>query len=1311
MALVQKCPACGALIPEGTPERVCPQCALSGALRLSSHTGDAGETGAASPQLPVRDFGDYELLEEVGRGGMGVVYKARQRRLDRLVAVKLLLHGRWSEPAFARRFRLEAEAAARLEHPNIVTVHEFGEHDGQPYYTMRFVEGRSLDRELAGEPMPARRAAQLVTTIARAVHFAHQHGVLHRDLKPHNVLIDAAGRPHLTDFGLAKLLEHESGQTQTETVLGSPSFMAPEQAGPGKAAVTTAVDVYSLGAMLFMLLTGRAPFTGATPMETIRHVIEDAPPPLRKISSLVPPDLETVCLKCLQKEPARRYGSAEALADDLEHWLHHEPIAARPPTRLYRTTKFVRRHRIGVAAASAIVLSLCAGLIVSANSLSRERTAHARAVASERAEATLRRQAEQAREAETVRSSRTARDLAERLLAEGRSAEGLAWLVHAARKNPGDRTIAPRLASVLAARNFWLPAGPPLTFPSRVANVHHVEAGRKVAVYCDDGTVGFIDLATGVRTQTRLPAGLKTPGVVLAGRVTIVRGDDDVIRVLDPASGRVEREFRFGQKIAEIDAANKEAPVLFAVLEDRSVVVADTRAGRPMRMPRRNPVGRPTRLTPDGRWLLRPGARPEEGEIWDVASGELHARALLPGAARWADLSPDGARLVAVYQVDSTRSAFLVYSVPNLEPLIEPGELIEPEFHGGAGISIGFSPDGRWFSIVSQSGQQFFESATGARVGPFVKAGTLSRQLLSDREKWAALPGGPYPETVTPLIVRVDDRWCRVTATPLDARVGLTVCDLITGQPIYPPLTHAGGIVDASVSEDGSTLIGLGMDGCAILWDLRTGRRAAEPTLLERGLDCAVAIAPDGRELVIGRADGTVQRMRTGPGPARPLVLTRRSLPNLPAPFLPAGPTHLLWLQTNRAVALDVASGQETAGGFAYPEPIRGGNLVIRSDRKFAVAQTLSGTWQVWELGEHGVTRTIPLEDAPRGPAWIDFSARADLVAVIGRERPESPRIWTLATGKPVGEALTQATAVLARNRGAECFSPDGRSFACGATDGGITIWEVATSQRLVTISPPRIAASRDLEFSPDGALIAAGNTLNSAGLWKVANGQLVAEIAYANSLRFSPQGDHLLVLRGDSAQICDGHTGATISEPMVHPGVSVLSARFSPDGRRVVSGATDSTARIWNAATGLPLSEPLMHGSRVTGCAFSSDGRFVRTEGGGRFLVWSVPPDAGDAPAPAWLLALATICAQKKINDNGQCGDAPEVTGQIDDVRRALAALPDDAPFAEWGRWILNDRADRPIAPGFKITAAEADELERRLRAGTAFNAAEASP
>src|SRR5207253_7603281 len=289
------------------------------------------------------ELGDYELLEEVGRGGQGVVFRARQKSLNRTVALKVISLGQWASKAHLKRFRLEAEAAGRLEHTGIVPINEVGERDGSCYFSMKFIEGGQLDEVARRTPMPIRQAVELIAKIARTVHYAHEHGILHRDIKPGNILLDAKGEPHLTDFGLARLVESESSVTHTLDVLGTPSYMAPEQAVGNNAAVSNATDVYGLGAVLYQLLTGHPPFAGGTTYETIKLLEDTEPRPPRLLNPKVDRDLSTICLKCLEKDPKRRYASAFALAEDLEHWLKHEPILARHTGIVARGKKWVRR--------------------------------------------------------------------------------------------------------------------------------------------------------------------------------------------------------------------------------------------------------------------------------------------------------------------------------------------------------------------------------------------------------------------------------------------------------------------------------------------------------------------------------------------------------------------------------------------------------------------------------------------------------------------------------------------------------------------------------------------------------------------------------------------------------------------------------------------------------------------------------------------------------------------------------------------------------------------------------------------------------
>src|SRR5947199_2077822 len=317
------CAECGATVFADAPQGVCSVCLFrTGLASLDSKDDEAFEPSVARM---LKDFGDYELLEEIGRGGQGVVYRARQKSLNRIVALKVIGLAHWATEAHVKRFRLEAEAAASLEHPGIVPIHEVGERGGACYFSMGLVEGGRLDAVAKREPIPLRHAAELIAKLARTVSYAHEHGVLHRDIKPGNILLDAKGEPHLTDFGLARLVETESTVTRTLEVLGTPSYMAPEQAAGKNTKLTNAADVYGLGAVLYKLLTGHPPFAGGTTYETIKLLLDTEPRAPRQLNPKLHRELSTICLKCLEKDPHRRYSSAFALAEDLERWLKYEP--------------------------------------------------------------------------------------------------------------------------------------------------------------------------------------------------------------------------------------------------------------------------------------------------------------------------------------------------------------------------------------------------------------------------------------------------------------------------------------------------------------------------------------------------------------------------------------------------------------------------------------------------------------------------------------------------------------------------------------------------------------------------------------------------------------------------------------------------------------------------------------------------------------------------------------------------------------------------------------------------------------------------
>ncbi|HEY5915581.1 MAG TPA: serine/threonine-protein kinase [Verrucomicrobiae bacterium] len=349
MSAIIQCSKCGAQLGAGRLGERCPACVLRLGLEVDTGAEDLSEVATAPGLGKLRSLGDYDLLEEIAHGGMGVVYRAWQRSLNRQVAVKMVRSEHLARPEEIRRFRREAAAAASLRHPHIVAIHEAGEFEGQHFYSMDFVEGRSLAEVLKEHALPARQAAAYVRTIAEAIQYAHEQGILHRDLKPSNILIDSDDVPRVADFGLAKVLQGEAEVTVTGQVMGSPSYMAPEQAAGRSREVDARTDVYALGAILYELLSGRPPFKAETSLETLKQVVDNEPAAPRLLNPGLPRDLETICLKCLEKQPEHRYASAQLLAEELGRFLRREPILARPTGATGRLWRWCRRQPVRAA--------------------------------------------------------------------------------------------------------------------------------------------------------------------------------------------------------------------------------------------------------------------------------------------------------------------------------------------------------------------------------------------------------------------------------------------------------------------------------------------------------------------------------------------------------------------------------------------------------------------------------------------------------------------------------------------------------------------------------------------------------------------------------------------------------------------------------------------------------------------------------------------------------------------------------------------------------------------------------------------------
>ena len=371
MRASRTCGRCGTVVPVDAPDDLCLVCLLDTAVGFDGIPGGlmdlaAGTADSVPSSTPPPTFGAYTLLGELGRGGQGVVYRARHRDLGRLVALKTIPKTRLGDARLRERFRLEASAASRLDHPNLVPIYEAGEQDGFCYYSMKLIEGETLQSRGAQSLRLAggeRRVASVMLKVAHAVHHAHQRGVLHRDLKPSNILLDREDEPHVADFGLAHLADDEAALTLSQALIGTPAYLAPEVAKGGSRQATIASDVYGLGAVLYQLLTGKPPFAKASVVETLRAVHDDETVAPSQLNARVPADLETICLKCLEKEPAKRYAAAQELAHELDRFLKDEPILARPVSRTERAWRWCRRKPALAGALGASLLLLFAVLI------------------------------------------------------------------------------------------------------------------------------------------------------------------------------------------------------------------------------------------------------------------------------------------------------------------------------------------------------------------------------------------------------------------------------------------------------------------------------------------------------------------------------------------------------------------------------------------------------------------------------------------------------------------------------------------------------------------------------------------------------------------------------------------------------------------------------------------------------------------------------------------------------------------------------------------------------------------------------------
>jgi eukaryotic-like serine/threonine-protein kinase len=1073
------------------------------------------ESRAGSDGLPV--IPGYEVLGELGRGGMGVVYRAWQKGLNRTVAVKMVHAGAQASPKVLSRFRVEAEAVARLEHPNIVQVHEVGEHAGSPFLVLELVEGPNLAQWLAGTPRPAREAAELLKTLARAVHCAHRQGVVHRDLTPANVLLTSEGRPKITDFGLAKLIIGGGDlRTQTGELLGTPSYMAPEQAASRHEAIGVATDVYALGAILYELLTGRPPFKAESALETLRQVVVHEPVAPSRLRPKLPGDLETICLKCLEKEPSHRYASAAALAEDLQRFLENRPIKARRTSAVERFRRWCRRNPAVAALCGVTATLLWALTVVSVTAAVRIDKARQRAFDEATAEKAAREQADRAAAAETLARRRAQERLVRLNIVTGNLLTGArdcdygsallrysqAWML-----DRDDPSTEPMHRLRLACLLERYPRLEGICFhTSPVLEAHFDAKGGRVLTRTLDGRAFLWNPYRSLPIASPLPHDGKVlcAALSLDGTRAITTGTDGTARLWAAATGQplgapmrhpdVVRHAAFGPDGQRLATACNDGTVRFWTVPGGKLLEPAMRLESEVRF-----VG----FSPDGRLIVTVDGH-NTARVWDAVAGRQPTRALphrltpgTPSEYRYQPplFSPDSARLLTAHD----RTVEVCDARTGAEAM--PRRTVDFAINHAA-----LSSDGRRILLV----------------------GKWSRSDLLDAASGRTIRSFDHPREVQAGCLSVDGK--RVATS---SSMGLIhVRDAQTRAYVVRPFAHAASLTELAFTPEGDRLLSVSLDGTVRIWDV--GFEPFKEVSYEYSCGSADRLFLAGRYL---SPDGSWEVRPEGAAGAR--------------------------LQRRR--------GEEPGPLLAHPGPVRkarfapDGRSVLTADERHV---------QVWDAGT-GRPRG-PLLSVNGALIWAQFSDDGSQLMLIDTGGTVS--VHATESGRVVLGPIALDAKLLSEGdqliRKVVTLSPDGRRLAVhfpGRVPRETRVYEVDTG-RLLAIETLSSGLVSSLAFSPDSTRLASAATDTLVRVWDAGTGKPISppmqHPTFVWRATFAPDGRLVVTLDGTHIRLWDSATGDLLTPPLPHQLGVRADAWVSRDGRRIVGLAPGGSARQWELPT-----------------------------------------------------------------------------------------------------------------------------------------------